>query len=189
LVVFLHVASVWVPFTSESKEAVADYDEIRKEIKLAIGECGRKLNTYVRRRQRAKREGERRSIFERYIGEVVQAIHKIQPDHDPDQLLQQFEAVARSRTEMADAEFDEDGNPLPTDQRTGNGKAANAGGGGGGKGKKKRNGESVSALDRDEGTVILADAAPQELLDEIDGPRPHGADEADDEAGLFDGDE
>src|SRR5712692_1531773 len=36
MVVFVHMASVWVPFTSESKEAIADYDEIRKEIKLAL---------------------------------------------------------------------------------------------------------------------------------------------------------
>src|SRR6266478_5975116 len=36
MVVFAHMASVWVPFTSESKEAIADYDEIRKEITLAL---------------------------------------------------------------------------------------------------------------------------------------------------------
>ena len=36
MVIFVHMASVWVPFTSESKEAIADYDEIRKEIKLAL---------------------------------------------------------------------------------------------------------------------------------------------------------
>src|SRR5208282_1423750 len=59
LVIFVHMASVWVPFTSESKEAIADYDEIRKEMKLALQECGRKLNTYIRRRQRMAREGER----------------------------------------------------------------------------------------------------------------------------------
>jgi DNA topoisomerase VI B subunit len=28
LVIMIHMASVWVPFTSESKEAIADYDEI-----------------------------------------------------------------------------------------------------------------------------------------------------------------
>jgi DNA topoisomerase-6 subunit B len=38
MVVFVHMGSVWVPFTSESKEAIADYDEIRKEIKLALQE-------------------------------------------------------------------------------------------------------------------------------------------------------
>ena len=29
MIMVVHMASVWVPFTSESKEAIADYDEIR----------------------------------------------------------------------------------------------------------------------------------------------------------------
>jgi DNA topoisomerase-6 subunit B len=33
LAIFVHKASVWVPFTSEGKESIADYDEIRKEIR------------------------------------------------------------------------------------------------------------------------------------------------------------
>ena len=47
MVIFVHMASVWVPFTSESKEAIADYDEIRKEIKLALQECGRRLGVFL----------------------------------------------------------------------------------------------------------------------------------------------
>src|SRR5690606_25249833 len=43
LVVMIHMASVWVPFTSESKEAIADYDEIRKEMTFVLKECGRKM--------------------------------------------------------------------------------------------------------------------------------------------------
>ena len=60
LVVLVHLASVWVPFSSESKEAVADYDEIRKEIKLALQACGRRLGIYVKRKARAK--GDARSV-------------------------------------------------------------------------------------------------------------------------------
>jgi len=56
MVVFVHMASVWVPFTSESKEAIADYDEIRKEIRLALQECGRRLGVFLRKRERAKGE-------------------------------------------------------------------------------------------------------------------------------------
>src|SRR4030095_6009914 len=47
----VHTASVWVPSTSESKEAIADYDEIRKDIKLALQECGRRLGVFLRRRE------------------------------------------------------------------------------------------------------------------------------------------
>ncbi len=111
LVLLVHMASVWVPFTSESKEAIADYDEIRKEIKLAIQECGRKLNTYIRRRQRIAREGQRRHVFEKYIGEVVMACEKM-TRIDPKKLLADLQAVAKSRTASADVQFDEDGNPI-----------------------------------------------------------------------------
>jgi len=108
LVVMVHMASVWVPFTSESKEAIADYDEIRKEIKLALQECGRKLNTYVRRRARQKREGDRRSVFERYIPEVVAAVRSM-TRVNTDQLRRDLLATARRITEEADVELDEHG--------------------------------------------------------------------------------
>ena len=111
LVIFVHMASVWVPFTSESKEAIASYDEITKEIKLALQECGRKLNGYIRRRQRIAREGERRHIFEKYIGEVVAACGKM-TRINKEQLYAQLSAIAKSRTAKADLQFDEEGRAI-----------------------------------------------------------------------------
>jgi DNA topoisomerase-6 subunit B len=108
LVIMIHMASVWVPFTSESKEAIADYDEIRKEMKLALMECGRKLGTYLRKRQKMRREGERRDVFERYIGEISKAIHEVTGEDQRkvfDALLKQ----AKARTAVADHVLDEDG--------------------------------------------------------------------------------
>jgi DNA topoisomerase-6 subunit B len=109
LVVMIHMASVWVPFTSESKEAIADYDEIRKEMRLALQECGRKLATYVRKRQRMARESERRDAFQRYIGEVARALHTIDESLDPVGVRDSLEKVARKRTAIADIELDEEG--------------------------------------------------------------------------------
>ncbi len=109
LVIFVHMASVWVPFTSESKEAIASYDEIIKEIKLALQECGRKLSTYIRRRQHAAHEGQRRHIFEKYIGEVVTACSKMTRVNKAE-LYKQLQAIAKSRTLKADAQFDDEGN-------------------------------------------------------------------------------
>ncbi|MFI5360519.1 MAG: DNA topoisomerase VI subunit B [Elusimicrobiota bacterium] len=77
MAIFVHMASVWVPFTSESKEAIADYDEIRKEITLALRECGRRLGVFVKRRERAHDEHKRRNIFELYIEEVVGACSRL----------------------------------------------------------------------------------------------------------------
>ena len=48
LAIFVHLASVWVPFTSEAKEAVAHYPELLREITLALQECGRRLAQSLR---------------------------------------------------------------------------------------------------------------------------------------------
>src|SRR2546421_482210 len=99
MVVFVHMASVWVPFTSESKEAIADYDEIRKEIKLALQECGRRLGVFLRRRERAKSEFRRRNIFELYIEEVVEACARLKGGKlAKEKLRTQLQRIAMKRT-------------------------------------------------------------------------------------------
>jgi DNA topoisomerase-6 subunit B len=77
LAIAVHLASVWVPFTSEAKEAVAHYDELLREMKLALQECGRKLATHLRARERAQSEHRRLSLFQRYIPEVAAAMSDI----------------------------------------------------------------------------------------------------------------
>ncbi|MGN6726102.1 MAG: DNA topoisomerase VI subunit B [Tepidisphaeraceae bacterium] len=114
LVIMIHMASVWVPFTSESKEAIADYDEIRKEMKLALMECGRKLGTYLRKRQKMQREAERRDVFERYIGEISKAINAINGT-ETQKLYDALLSQARQRTAIADAQLDEEGKVLKKD--------------------------------------------------------------------------
>ncbi len=74
VVIVVHIASVWVPFTSESKEAIAHYPEIIKDIKLALQECGRLLGTYVRKKYRISEQMERANMFEIYIPEVADSL-------------------------------------------------------------------------------------------------------------------
>ena len=76
-VLFVHIASVWVPFTSESKEAVASYPEIVKEIRLALMEAGRRLGSFVRRRRRVADEEKKRSYIEKYIPHIGDALKQI----------------------------------------------------------------------------------------------------------------
>ena len=102
--IMIHMASVWVPFTSESKEAIADYDEIRKEMKLALMECGRKLGTYLRKRQKMQREAARRDVFERYIGEISKAINAIH-NAGTRRSCTTPSWRGRKRTEFADAQL------------------------------------------------------------------------------------
>ncbi len=111
LVIMIHMASVWVPFTSESKEAIADYDEIRKEMKLALMECGRKLGAYLKKRQRMQREAARRDVFERYIGEIAKAINSINGT-DAKKLYDCLLKEARKRTAIADLQLNEEGKAI-----------------------------------------------------------------------------
>ncbi len=99
MAIFVHMASVWVPFTSESKEAIADYDEIRKEITLALRECGRRLGAFIRRRERAHSEDRRRNIFELYIEEVVDSCNRLKGGKLPvAKLKEQLQRMASLRT-------------------------------------------------------------------------------------------
>ncbi|MEN6450060.1 MAG: DNA topoisomerase VI subunit B [Thermoguttaceae bacterium] len=109
--VMVHMASVWVPFTNESKEAVAAYPEIQKELRLALQSVGRKLGMYLRRRLHVRHEGQRRQIFLRYLGEVATAVSRINQT-DRDKLYQQLLEVAKKRTAEADVELDDRGKPI-----------------------------------------------------------------------------
>ncbi|MCE9580895.1 MAG: DNA topoisomerase VI subunit B [Planctomycetes bacterium] len=76
-VVFIHFASVWVPFTSESKDAIANYAEVEKEIKLALQDVGRKIGTFVRQQENAERDAKRRQIFEKYSSILATSLARI----------------------------------------------------------------------------------------------------------------
>lgn len=77
LAIMVHVASVWVPFTSESKEAIAHYPEILKEMRLALQECGRKLAQHLKRRRREAEEYTKRTYIERYIPHISESLRDI----------------------------------------------------------------------------------------------------------------
>jgi hypothetical protein len=72
-----HFASVWAPYTSESKEALAAYPEIQRELRLALQTVGRKLGLFLKRRERVKQEGSRRAVFMRYLPEIADAVAEI----------------------------------------------------------------------------------------------------------------
>jgi DNA topoisomerase-6 subunit B len=113
--IMVHVASVWVPFTSESKEAIANYPEIQKELRLGLQGVGRKLGMYLRRRLKVKQEGDRRATFLRYLGEVATAVSDINQT-DRAKLYDQLVKVAKKRTAEADIKLNDRGRPVELDE-------------------------------------------------------------------------
>jgi DNA topoisomerase-6 subunit B len=100
LIIMVHIASAWVPFTSESKEAVASYSEILKELRLTLQDCGRQMQKYLRRRRRVADELKKRSYIEKYIPHIGQALRDILELSEPktDKLVAELrDTLERSR--------------------------------------------------------------------------------------------
>jgi DNA topoisomerase-6 subunit B len=77
LVILVHIASAWVPYTSESKEAIAHYPEVLKEMRLAIMEAGRRLQRFLRRRRREQDEVKKRDYITKYLDTIGEALQEI----------------------------------------------------------------------------------------------------------------
>ncbi len=77
IVLVVHMCSTWVPFISESKEAIASYPEIVKEVKLAIQDAARNLSKFLSGKRKVGEQKRRLQIFERYSGEVAEAVAKL----------------------------------------------------------------------------------------------------------------
>jgi DNA topoisomerase-6 subunit B len=95
MLLMVHIASVWVPFTSESKEAIAHYPEIIKEIRLGLQECGRRVATFIRKRKRAADEEKKRAFIEKYIPQVAVGLQQILALSDADR-----DGVVRDLTDV-----------------------------------------------------------------------------------------
>lgn len=115
LTIIVHMASVWVPFTSESKEAIASYPEIEKELRLGLQTVGRSLASFLRKRRAIKQQAERRSVFLRYLGEVAEAVSTIN-GADRQQVFNQLMEVARKKTRDADVVLDEFGKEVEREE-------------------------------------------------------------------------
>jgi len=100
MLLMVHIASVWVPFTSESKEAIAHYPEIIKEIRLTLMECGRRVATHIRKRRREADEAKKRAYIEKYIPQVAIGLQEILgfPDRERDKITADLtDVLERSR--------------------------------------------------------------------------------------------
>ena len=103
MVLMVHIASVWVPFTSESKEAIAHYTEIVKELRLGLMEVGRRLGMHIRRGKREAAEAKKRGYIDKFIPHIGIALREILglKDKETDRVVANLKTVLeRSREKM-----------------------------------------------------------------------------------------
>jgi DNA topoisomerase-6 subunit B len=77
VLILVHVASTNVPFTSESKDAIASIPEIEKEIVLALQDLGRDLKLFVSRRDKSKVAEDRARAVCAIIPEIAAKVSEI----------------------------------------------------------------------------------------------------------------
>jgi DNA topoisomerase-6 subunit B len=77
ILILVHVASTNVPFTSESKDAIASIPEIEKEVVLALQDLGRDLKLFVSRRDKNKVAEDRARAVCAIIPEIAEKVSEI----------------------------------------------------------------------------------------------------------------
>jgi DNA topoisomerase-6 subunit B len=83
-----------VPYTSEGKQAIADYPEIIKEIKLAVQDAGRKLSHYIHEQTHMREKQTRKELFEKYIPELAESLEKL-TDEKKEKIISDLEKIIK----------------------------------------------------------------------------------------------
>ncbi|MCJ7478617.1 MAG: DNA topoisomerase VI subunit B [Candidatus Nanohaloarchaeota archaeon QJJ-7] len=97
--ILVHMASVWVPFTSEGKEAIATYPEIKKEMKLALQEAGRDLKRHLSQKRKKEMREKKAKKLTAYSKEMVPALTKL-TDEDEEHIRKNIEELLEDKYEV-----------------------------------------------------------------------------------------
>src|SRR3990170_538850 len=83
-IVLVHVASTHIPFTSESKEAIADVPEIIGEVELALKDVARRLKLYLSRQDNLEKRREKEEIIYSILPRIAKKVGEILERPTPD---------------------------------------------------------------------------------------------------------
>lgn len=83
-VIVVHVASTHIPFTSESKDAVADVPEIMNEVELALKDVARKLKTFLSKQQHLSKRREKEEIIRKILPRIADKVSTVLDKPTPD---------------------------------------------------------------------------------------------------------
>ena len=74
LVLMINVISVHVPYTGTGKQSIANDEDIYNEIRLAIMDAARRLQTYLSGKHRRLSQVKRKKTFQKYVPEIARAL-------------------------------------------------------------------------------------------------------------------
>ncbi len=83
-IILVHVASTHIPFTSESKEAIADVPEIMGDVELALKDVARRLKLYLSRQDNLEKRREKEEIIYSILPRMAKKVGEILDRPTPD---------------------------------------------------------------------------------------------------------
>lgn len=83
MVILVHIASTSVPFTSESKDAIANVEEIENEIERAVRGCARELKSHLKEKQRLKKHQKKKNVMGEIIPDMASKLATITGNDTP----------------------------------------------------------------------------------------------------------
>jgi len=104
-VLLIHVASTNVPFTSESKDAIAAVPEIEDEIELAVREVARDLKSYLQKRRSMQKRRQKQDVLAGILPTMAEKVAEV-TDRDPPEV---GDAMARIMNNVLVERVVEDG--------------------------------------------------------------------------------
>ncbi|MFC6942031.1 DNA topoisomerase VI subunit B [Salinirubellus sp. GCM10025818] len=76
-VLMIHVASTNVPFTSESKDAVANVPAIEDEVELALREAARELKSYLNKKRSLEQRRRKQNVIAELLPEMARKVSEV----------------------------------------------------------------------------------------------------------------
>ena len=76
-IILVHVASTNIPFTSEAKEAIADIEEIKKEIKLALRNNAKTLSRHLKKQKKRAKVSEKFDLVQKVLPAIAEKASNI----------------------------------------------------------------------------------------------------------------
>ncbi|HLH86301.1 MAG TPA: DNA topoisomerase VI subunit B, partial [Thermoplasmataceae archaeon] len=83
-IIFVHVYGVRLPYTSESKEAIAPVDEIMQEITAALKHSGRDVKSFLGKKEKRRKLYEKFRLVETLLPEIARKSASILGSQEPD---------------------------------------------------------------------------------------------------------
>ncbi|MEM4137780.1 MAG: DNA topoisomerase VI subunit B [Candidatus Anstonellaceae archaeon] len=110
LTIFVNFVSVHVPYISTGKQAISPEEEILQEIKYALMDCARRLQSYISGVNREREIQSRKNVILRYVSEVSKDLAELSEIASKEELEKRLKEMVETKylTKLLDDSADEE---------------------------------------------------------------------------------